>query len=130
MNSNNIYQIKLYVVKLALLLTPLLGYTEWGNNSAFIGEMEFEVLTNSKNIVSNFTHPLILLPFLAQIIIIIDILKPQKKWLINSSIIAISIVMFLFLFIGIIDLNLKISASTLPFWISLYFYRKLLIHRN
>lgn len=130
MNSNNIYQIKLYVVKLALLLTPLLGYTEWGNNSAFIGEMEFEVLTNSKNIVSNFTHPLILLPFLAQIIIIIDILKPQKKWLINSSIIAISIVMFLFLFIGIIDLNLKISTSTLPFWISLYFYRKLLIHRN
>jgi len=122
---------KLKLFMILTLLTPLIGYLEWGGNQhTFLLFTEWQVirglLTNSESVI----HPLTVLPLLGQLIILYTILVNNfPAWLLYTGIILIALLLVFMLFIGIISLNFKISLSVIPFIISsiltIYHYRKL-----
>ncbi len=111
------------IINICLLLTFLLGYLEWGkNNSLFIFQAEVEIFLKAKTDFVSILHPLILIPFLGQIILLYTIV--QKKVNRNLSLLgfaSLGILMLLLLVVGFLTLNLKIIGSTLPFVITGFF---------
>lgn len=99
-----------------LLLSTLLGFLEWGENQKFIFEIEADIIGQIFNDPMSLLHPLIVLPFLGQILLIIQIIK--KNWhkvLLYSSIAGMAIFFLTLLVVGIVSKNFKIAFSTLPF---------------
>ncbi len=100
-----------------LILTSLIGYLEWGGgNHAFLGEIEFEVLSKLISDPVSAIHPFTILPLVGQIILMITLFQkePNKR----MSHIGIALIAFLFvfvLFIGLLSMNWKVMLSTLPF---------------
>jgi hypothetical protein len=105
------------LLNLGLLLTFLFCYLEWPpNNSMFIFQGEYEIFTKTKNWVSNFTHPLIVLGLIAQLIMIYAVITPKINTKLNHlGIIILTPIVLLFFVAGLLSLNLKIIGSTLPF---------------
>lgn len=114
---------------LALLLTSLLGYTEWGKNqSILVFQMEFELFFGSKGSLNSFLHPFIALPLLGQFILIFQLflVTPKRRWIIlGASLIAL--LYLLYFAVGIVTLKYKIVFSTLPF---LFFYVVFLLKKT
>lgn len=111
------------ILNLLVILTSLIGFLQWGKgNSMFLFQAEAEVL--SKLFVSpmDVIHPLIMLPLLGQILLILTLFqKEPNKFLTLSGVCALGLLLGLMLFIGLIDLNIKILASTIPFLITVIF---------
>ena|SRR6218665_3189010 len=102
------------VFPIAFLLTFLLCYLEWGGgNSGFLLQMEYDVLFKGQY-SDSFKHPLVLIPFLGQLLLLISIFRPRKK-LILAGIILQGILVFMVLLVGGLSLNPKIFFSALPF---------------
>jgi hypothetical protein len=114
---------KLKILVLLLVLTSLIGYTEWGNQqSMFIFQMEYELLTIAKENTTAFSHPLILLPLLGQFLLIYCLLvSDPNKVLIICGASAIFILLFVFFLVGLLTQKIKIISSALPF-LTIYFY--------
>lgn len=93
----------------------------------FIFEAEYEIFTNTKNWVSNFTHPIILAGFVAQLLLLYGALfqKAHRK-LITLGILLLGLVVLLFLIVGILGLNAKIILAALPYLClsGYYFYAR------
>ncbi len=105
-----------------------LCYLEWPpNHSMFIFEAEYQIFTKTSSYISNFSHPIILLGFISQIVLVLSAFYSKiSNKLINISIILLSLLVLLFLLAGIFSINYKIILSCFPF-LSLtfiYFYIK------
>ncbi|MFN0215390.1 MAG: hypothetical protein ACKVT2_14125 [Saprospiraceae bacterium] len=106
--------------KIALSLTILsffFCYLEWGSNqSSFIYEVAYQVLFQADSYQSNFSHPLILLPFVGLLILLVLLFQksPQRRWVITGLLLPGILVLFILL-VGILAGNIKITASTVPF---------------
>lgn len=111
-------------INLGLLITFLFCYLEWPpNNSAFIFQGEYEIFTNTKNLVSNFTHPLILLGLIAQLILIYAFINPKVSTKLNHlGVIILTPIVLLFFVVGLLSFNFKIMGSTLPFLALVVYY--------
>lgn len=111
-------------INLSLLITFLFCYLEWPpNNSTFIFQGEYEIFTNTKNWVSNFTHPLILLGLIAQLILIHAVINPKINTKLNHlGVIILTPIVLLFFVVGLLSFNYKIMASTLPFLALVVYY--------
>lgn len=108
--------IKLRLLKLGILLSFLSCYLEWGKGkSEFIFQMEYEVFAKNAN-SDSFFHPLILLPFLGQILLVISVfnVKPMKRLTI-LSILLLGVLVLLILLAGSLSSNYKMAVSTFPF---------------
>ncbi len=105
------------IVNIGLFLSFLFCYLEWPtNNSAFIFQGEYEIFTNSKKWISNFTHPLILLGLIAQIILVFAIINPKINTKLNHfAVLILTPIVVLFFAVGLLSFNVKIMVSTLPF---------------
>jgi len=116
------------LINLALVLAFSFCYLEWPpNNSMFIVQAEYEIFTNTKNMVSNFTHPIILAGLIAQLLLFYSAIKKDaNKKLNNIGVLLLCPVVVLFLLVGILAVNYKIIVSTLPFLslVVVYFRRK------
>ena len=113
MPSTTIYRIFL----LLILLTSLIGYLSWGNQqSAFLYEVEIDILSKAIENPFDILHPMILLPIFGQGVLIFVLFRKKlnKKW-IYVGIGSIGILMFFILFIGLLTRNMKIIASAIPF---------------
>lgn len=110
---------KAKLLNIALILTSLIAYLEWGTEQRqFLFEMELEVLSKLFSDPNSVAHPLVFLPLLGQILLIVAIfLKKARKLLTYSSFGLISSLLLVILLGGILSFNLKIIASTLPFFI-------------
>ena len=100
-----------------LIITSLFGYTEWGeNNHAFIFEMEYEILEHFTSKMGAFSHPLILIPLIGQLLLIVTLFQkePNKK-LTFIGLGCLSLIILMFLLVGILSINFKIIGSTIPF---------------
>lgn len=108
------------IINTALILTSLSGYLEWGTNmSTFLFQAELEVFR--KFFINPFEvmHPFVLLPFLGQVLLIITLFqKTPGRILSLTGLSALSLLMLLLFFIGIISFNWKILVSSLPFIIT------------
>ena len=105
------------IINLGLLIAFSFCYLEWPpNNSMFIFQGEYEIFTNTKNMASNFTHPIILLGLVTQLILLYSAIKVNvSKKLNHLGVLLLTPVVLLFLVVGILSSNIKIILSTLPF---------------
>lgn len=111
------------ILNLLVILTSLIGFLQWGKgNSMFLFQAEAEVL--SKLFVSpmDVIHPLIILPLLGQILLFFTLFqKEPNKFLTLSGVCALGLLLGLMFFIGLLNLTIKILASTIPFLITVFF---------
>lgn len=119
------------ILVVLLLLTSLIGYTEWGKGqSMFLFQMEYEVFFGAKENFKSLSHPLIILPLLGQLALIYSLLtKHPFKRIIISGASAIFILLFIFFLVGLLTQNVKIIGSTLPFLV-VYFYTLIFYKKN
>jgi hypothetical protein len=108
------------IINICLILTFLIGYLEWGNNhSRFIFQAEAEIFLKAMHDPRSIIHPLILVPFLGQILLLISIFQQSiNRTLTLAGLACLSTLMLLLLFIGILTLNIKIIGAALPFVIT------------
>lgn len=118
------------VYPLLLLATSLAGYLEWGGgHHAFLFEAEAEILAKLFTAPRAVLHPFVLLPLGGQLLLLVTLLQ-KKPWKtgIYLGIGCIGLLFGLMLGIGLMGLNLKIAASTLPFGVvaglAVRYYRK------
>ena len=118
--------IKIRLIKLGILLAFFFCYLEWGkDHSAFIFQLQFTLFTGSAN-SSAFFHPLILIPFIGQLLLMVSICIPWlgKKLTITAITLLSSLVLMVIL-AGSLSLNYKILLSAFPFVLfsSIYIYK-------
>ena len=107
---------------LGLLLSSFIGYLEWGKMSAFIGEVEYDLLFRTPKSAGTFLHPFVLLPLLGQITLWVLLFVPKPKfWLVVTAASGMVLLFLLIFLVGILSLNIKIIVSALPF-LGFYFY--------
>ncbi len=108
------------IALLAVFVSFFFCYLEWGKDqSSFLYEVAYQILFKQGDVQNSFSHPLILLPFLGELILLFQAFQkvPSKRWTYLGISLPAILVLFL-LFIGIMGQNFKIIASTLPFLIS------------
>lgn len=115
-------------INIALIFAFMLCYTEWGKGySAFIFQLEYELFFKTANLKDGLSHPLILAGLAGQLsLLYTSFTNGRPVWLNMAGILFLSMIVLLFLLVGILSANVKIILSTLPF-ISLavvYFYRR------
>ncbi len=101
-----------------IMLTSLFGYLEWGTQSrSFLYEAEWELLQKLFTDPLAAAHPLTLLPLLGQLVLLITLFqsKPDKR-LTYVGIICLGLLLGMITFIGFLRVEVKMLASTLPFW--------------
>ena len=104
------------LINICLLLTFLLGYLAWGKNHSFIFQLEAEIFLKGKNDLKSILHPLILIPFFGQIILLYTIFQQKVSRILSLiGLACLSTLMLLLFVIGLLDFNIKIAGSTLPF---------------
>ena len=105
------------LLNLSLILTSLIGYLEWGEGqSVLLFQAEAEMFSKALVDPGAVIHPLTLLPVLGQLALALTLFqKTPGKALTYFGIAGIGILFALMFFIGVISLNVRILASTLPF---------------
>lgn len=107
-------------INIILFLSFLIGYLEWGKSQhSFIFQAEAEVFSKSGTDFISILHPLTIIPFLGQVFILITIFqKKVSRKLSLAGLACLSTLMLLLFFIGILDHNVRILLSTIPFIIT------------
>lgn len=105
------------ILTLLLIITSLFGYLEWGgNNSSFLFQSEYDVLTKIFTEPKTVVHPFTIIPLVGQILLLIILFqKKPSKMLTYIGIACLGLLLGFMFFIGITSLNFKILTSTLPF---------------
>ena len=116
-NYAKILNLSAKYINFSLVLASLFGLLEWGgNNAQFLYEVEFEILKKLSINPGSVLHPLTIIPFLSQAILIYTLIqRTPSRTLTIIGIYGIGILMVLILAIGIMTVNIKMIASTLPF---------------
>ena len=98
----------------------LICYLEWaGGNSAFIYEAEYQILFQNKSKVDSFTHPIVLIPFCGQLLLLFSLFqKTPDRRLVFTGLSLMGILMLLIMLVGLLSMNGKIVGFTLPFLFS------------
>ena len=110
-------KMKSKVLNFLLIISSLLGYLEWGGNKyLFLFQAEGEILLKLFTDAASVLHPLIILPLIGQAILLVTLFqKTPSKILTYISIGGLGVLLVLMFVIGLLDLNFKIIASTIPF---------------
>ncbi|MEZ5423150.1 MAG: hypothetical protein R2682_08670 [Pyrinomonadaceae bacterium] len=100
-----------------VILTSLLGYLEWGADMrAFLFQAEWEVLRRLSSDPLSVIHPFTLIPLLGQVLLLITLFQRRPGAVLTLvGIACLMLLLGLVCFIGLISLNVKIFASTIPF---------------
>jgi hypothetical protein len=108
------------LLNLLLILTSLIGYLKWGgDNSMFLFQMEYEILTKLFTDPLSVLHPLVVLPLVGQLLLLITLFQREPgKFITFIGIGCVGLLLGLMFFIGIIDLEVKILLSTVPFMVT------------
>lgn len=100
-----------------IFIAFLFCYMEWGgSNHGFIFQLELELMSDKSKGIESILHPFVLLPLAGQLLLIFSLFQPlTKKWIVLCAILALSVLVLMILFAGLLSLNVKMIASTLPF---------------
>lgn len=119
--------VKLKIFNLALIITSLAGYLEWGENqSMFLIQGELDVISKLFTDPISVVHPFTILPLVGQVFLLITFFQKQpSKVLTYIGMGGIGVLLVMIFIVGIISLNFKIILSSLPFLlISLFVIRE------
>lgn len=102
---------------LLLLLFSLMAYLEWGDSQRmFLFELEAEVLRKSWQDPLSVLHPLTVLPFAGQCILVCTLfLRTSHPHLVIAGMLMLGLLIYLLFFIGLLGASLKIIACALPY---------------
>ena len=108
------------ILNAILFISFLFGYLEWGKgNQMFIFEGEAEVLSKAVKEPASVLHPLILLPFIGQGLILYTIFQKNPSRIFSLiGLACLGLLMSFLFFIGIISPNIKMLLSSIPFVIT------------
>ncbi len=100
-----------------LILTSLFGYLEWsGDSHSFLFQAEAEILSKLFTEPLAVLHPFTILPLAGQIVLLITLFqKKPAKILTYIGLGGLGLLLIFMLAIGLLSLNYKIIASTIPF---------------
>lgn len=105
------------ILVIGLLISSLFCYLEWADQSTFLWEVEWMLLTNKAS-NGSFTHPFILIPILGQLLLVIALFKKQSPFrFVFIGMAFISLLVLMILLVGLLSLNVKIIVSALPYLI-------------
>lgn len=109
---------------LLLAVSPWICYLEWGGgNAGFLLVMEWQIIFETKNFVDTFSHPLVLLPMAGQLFIFIAAIHPDRmRFLAITGHIMLSLLIFMIFIAGLLQFNVKIIGSALPFMVCSYLF--------
>ncbi len=96
---------------------------EWGGgNSSTIFMAEYKILFGDEGIKQAFAHPLVLLPFIGQLLLLISLFTKQtSKKLIYTSIVLLGLLVIMIFLAAILRMNIKMVLSCLPFFVFSFF---------
>ncbi len=105
------------LLNLSLILASLIGYLEWGQGqSAFLFQAEAEMVTRALRDPGDVVHPFTLVPFLGQALLAWTLFqRVPGRVLTFAGIAGIGLLLAFMFVIGLIAMQGKILASTLPF---------------
>ena len=108
-------KLKLYL--LALLMSSFFVYLSWSKtSSAFLFQMEYEILAKLFSDPLSVLHPFTIIPLIGQVLILISLLQKQPNNLVMKLGIGSLLFLIGFIFIvGLLSLKLSIIISTVPF---------------
>lgn len=104
------------IIILLLLITFLFGYLEWANQSAFIFQIEYDFFFGDIDTMSSFSHPMILMPFLGQVLLLVALFlrRPNRYISLIGMLLLCPLVLLIFV-AGALGGNIRMIVSTLPF---------------
>ncbi len=102
------------------LLSFLVCYLEWGQGtSSFVFEIEYLLIFQKSGKADSFTHPLVLLPFVGQLLVLYSLFQePPRKRLVFIGLSLMGLLVVMLLLVGVLSRNPKIALSTVPFLLS------------
>ncbi|MGC4039434.1 MAG: hypothetical protein QM710_01190 [Flavobacterium sp.] len=101
---------RLYTI--ALLLGFFMLHFQWGNNNAFLLQLQHGLLFENKN--TSLLHPLIIVPAIGELLLLFALVRPNKK-LILIGLSLLGVLVLFVLFTGIFGKQTKMIVSTAPF---------------
>ena len=102
-----------------LFASFLFCYLEWADQSAFVYEVAYMLLFEKSEKASAFSHPLVLLPFLGQLLVLISLFMPKpKKWMVITGMAMMGLLVVMLLLVSLLGRNWKIFLATMPFLVS------------
>jgi hypothetical protein len=116
---------KLRFINIALLLSFLICYLEWGgNNSGFVSQLEYQLFAQGSNLHRSILHPFILLPLTGQLLLLYNTLAPKPRRVLTiPALLLLSLLVLMVLLTGILSGNWKMIVSTIPYLVvSVYFF--------
>ena len=108
-------KLKLYL--LVLLISSFFVYLSWSvTESAFLFEMEADILSKLFTKPLSVLHPFIVIPFIGQVLLLISLIRKNPNYSIIKLGIGSLLLLIGFIFIiGLLSLQLAIIVSTIPF---------------
>ncbi|MCD6012709.1 MAG: hypothetical protein K0Q79_2571 [Flavipsychrobacter sp.] len=108
---------KLKLLNAALIVTSVMAYLEWGQgNSMFLLTGEADIIKGLFTDPASVVHPFTLIPLAGQLMLLATLFQKHPGKVLTFLGMGCIAVLLLFIFaIGIMSLNIKIFASTLPF---------------
>jgi hypothetical protein len=100
-----------------LLVFFSLAYMEWGGgNHSFVFQVQLKVFTEPAHLIANLTHPVILVGFAGQLVLLLAFFhRGLRSGWIATAIVLLGVPIALILLSGAVVWNIKVVASTLPF---------------
>jgi hypothetical protein len=108
---------RLKLLNLLLVVTSLLGYLEWGGGqSVFLFQAEAELFAKALGDPAAVIHPFTVLPVLGQLLLLCTLFqKTPGRAMTYAGIGGVGLLLAFMFVIGLISMNMKVAASTVPF---------------
>ncbi len=105
------------LLNLALVVSSLFGYLEWGQGQrTFLGQAEVEIVTRALTAPMSVIHPFVVVPIAGQLALFATLFQASpSRWLTYAGIAGVGLLLTFMLFIGVISLNPRIIAGSVPF---------------
>ncbi len=101
------------IYSLLLFLTFFGFYFEWADRSAFLFQMQYELIF--KDDKTSLLHPLIIGPAIGQLLLLFSLWKPDRR-LVLCGLLLLGLLALMVFITGIFSGNWKIILSVVPFW--------------
>ena len=108
---------KARVLNFLLLATSLFAYLEWGGKQhLFLFQAELMLFSKLMHDPLAILHPMIVLPFIGQVLLLITLFQKKPNWLYTIlSLIFLGVLNVFIFVVGLLSLNMKITIASFPF---------------
>ncbi len=115
-----------------LFVSFLFCYLEWPpDNRFFVYEVAYNLLFEKSEKADAFSHPLVILPFLGQLLALTAVFLPKpKRWLVITAIALMGTLVLMLLIAGALSMNWKMVGSVLPFIASAWWCLRLFSNKK